>query len=522
MALVIEGRLLPLADDASSAEGTFHGRVWIGDDGLIAAVTRGRGAPGSRTDKARRAPAGFEDVAVVDVGGALVIPGLIDLHNHLAYNALPLWTEPTRTVAFPHHDSWPNAPSYAPSVTWPAYAYLTAAPRELLAYVEAKALVGGTTSIQGSPPKNRPHDNWLVRNVEDETWGTGEPNLIYASTLPLKPAMLAERANRMRAGSTFIYHCAEGQPGSLAAREFAAATAAGCLQERFVAVHCNAVEPAAFKRWTRTGAVVWSPLSNLWLYGTTTDVPAVLRSGVAVCLGSDWGPSGSKNVLGELKVARIVADGFGWDLSDADLVRMATCVPGDVLARGWGRQTGRLQPGAVGDLTVIGAAARAEPFAAVVRSTERDVRLVVVGGRARYGTPEMMAAAKATPVTTVQVDGRSRALALTDPDDPATAWSWSDVVARLEEVRRDPRTAIDRGVAEMVAFTGAFDDPGAPLRLALDMPTGAGPVGGLPKDLTEIQIPPLDGLVHDKVFVDSVVGRGFHNGLLDRLADYYT
>jgi hypothetical protein len=120
------------------------------------------------------------------------------------------------------------------------------------------------------------------------------------------------------------------------------------------------------------------------------------------------------------------------------------------------------------------------------------------------------------------VDGRSRSLALTHPDDPSVPWSWSEVLSRLEQVRKDPRREIDRGVARMVGWTGALDDPRAPLRLALDMPTGAGPVGGLPKDLTEIRIPPIDSLVHDKVFVDSLVGRGFHGGVLDRLGDYYS
>ena len=43
------------------------------------------------------------------------------------------------------------------------YALITACPQELLAYVEAKAIVGGTTTIQGSPPKSKPRDGWLVR-----------------------------------------------------------------------------------------------------------------------------------------------------------------------------------------------------------------------------------------------------------------------------------------------------------------------------------------------------------------------
>jgi cytosine/adenosine deaminase-related metal-dependent hydrolase len=108
--------------------------------------------------------------------------------------------------------------------------------------------------------------------------------------LTAKPAALAERANKMQAGSAFIYHCSEGQRGSI-------------------------------------GAIAWSPFSNLWLYGQTTDVPAVRAQAISVCLGSDWAPSGT-NVLGELKSARLTADHLGWSRSDHDLVMMITCLPG--------------------------------------------------------------------------------------------------------------------------------------------------------------------------------------------------
>jgi 5-methylthioadenosine/S-adenosylhomocysteine deaminase len=233
-------------------------------------------------------PPGSEAAAIIDVGSSLVLPGLIDLHNHLAYNTLPLWTEPEQQTPFLHHNSWTRANTYAASTTWPAYALITACPEELLAYVEAKAIVGGTTSIQGSPPKNRPRDGWLVRNIEDETFGSRDANLIYASVLTAMPAALAERANKMRAGSAFIYHCSEGQRGSLVAREFSDAETAGCLQPRFIAVHANAVDPAVYSHWKSPGAIAWSPFSNLWLYGQTTDVPAARAQGISVCLGSDW------------------------------------------------------------------------------------------------------------------------------------------------------------------------------------------------------------------------------------------
>jgi 5-methylthioadenosine/S-adenosylhomocysteine deaminase len=515
VALVIRGRLVPMASDpqvAADQPARFRGRVWIDDDGVVQAVTRGTKA----------GPAGFEAAPVVDVGSSLVFPGLVDLHNHLAYNTLTLWVEPAQQAPFRHHNDWTDAPTYAAAVTWPAAALVAAAPEELLAYVEAKAIVGGVTTIQGSPPKSRPRDGWLVRNAEDETWGTGNRNLVYASALTLPPAALADRANSMRAGSSFIYHCAEGQVGTVVAKEFHAANLAGCLQDRFVAVHCNAVGQEAFAAWrANAGAVAWSPFSNLWLYGTTTDVPAAVREGLTVCLGSDWGPSGTKNVLGELKVARIVADHLGWELTDADLVRMVTCNPGDVLARAWPRRIGRLQPGAVGDVTVVRAPAGADPFAALVAATERDVELVVIGGRPRYGRPATMAAAGAKATTTVAVAGEPRALALTRPADPAAPWPWEEVTARLEQVRADPKGEVEAARALLAAWAGRLDRPEAPLRLALDMPSGLGPVAGLPKDLGRIVVPELDGLAHDDRFVAALPNRGWHGGVLDRLADFY-
>ena len=42
--------------------------------------------------------------------------------------------------------------------------------------------------------------------------------------------------------------------------------------------------------------LAWSPLSNLLLYGDTTDVVAADQAGVRISLAPDWGPSGSKNV----------------------------------------------------------------------------------------------------------------------------------------------------------------------------------------------------------------------------------
>ena len=73
----------------------MDGAIWIAD-AAIAAITK-RGDP---------VPEGFAGVVPLETGGT-VFPGLIELHNHLAYNALPLWNVPQK---YTNRDQWGNTP----------------------------------------------------------------------------------------------------------------------------------------------------------------------------------------------------------------------------------------------------------------------------------------------------------------------------------------------------------------------------------------------------------------------------
>src|ERR1700674_4161018 len=74
------------------------GIVWV-DGASIAGVTPSQAGP----------PAGFAEVAVTDTKGT-IYPGLIELHNHLAYNPLKLWRVPE---LFSNRDQWPHHPQYS-------------------------------------------------------------------------------------------------------------------------------------------------------------------------------------------------------------------------------------------------------------------------------------------------------------------------------------------------------------------------------------------------------------------------
>jgi hypothetical protein len=237
------------------------------------------------------------------------------------------------------------------------------------------------------------------------------------------------------------------------------------------------------------------------LYAQTTLIDDARARGIRVCLGSDWGPSGTKNLLGEMKVARLVADQLGYTLTDREIVEMVTTNPGVLLERCWKRPIGRLVEGAFADITVLSGRGSGSAWKRIVAATERDVALVVIGGMPRYGYASLMEQAAAPPSFTMTLSGRKRAVALPDPIDDTVAWSWQAITETLEAVQQDPQKAINDAQAR--AATGPRFAEDAALELFLDMPdTRRGGRAGPPKDPATVTIPPVPTLVHDTAFFD--------------------
>jgi len=251
--LIIRGRIVTLDRRSRVIE---EGALYVGADEKITAI-RQAGPP---------APEGFESARVLDTGGS-VYPGLIDLHNHIAYNVLPLWASPTRSEPWLRRDQWPDDPDYKPSISLPANALCRLAGEATLKYVETKAVIGGTTAIQGSA-KVPHYDGWLVRNVEKETFKKAKNVSVRQSVRELeKPADFAKYRKAMDDGYSFIYHLAEGRDPSLI-EEFDAARRNKLLHKRLLAIHSSALTEAEFKKWRPKGSIVWSPFSNLWSTAT--------------------------------------------------------------------------------------------------------------------------------------------------------------------------------------------------------------------------------------------------------------
>ncbi len=356
-------------------------------------------------DRAQPAPAGFAGVPVVETGGT-IFPGLIELHNHLSYNALPLWSPVPRR--FKDRGEWPNHKDYRPLVSGPMTVlgkYKDAQGRfpllpSLIRYVECKCLLGGVTTSQGvklaSNSGIQRFYRGIVRNVEQ----TDDPDLPEAQArIPDLDAKDARSflARLKKEDSCFLLHLSEGvtdpaQPLSTARKHFLALEVAPgewALNKMFTGIHAAGLLPQDFEVLASHGSsMIWSPLSNLLLYGGTARVDAARTAGITIGLGSDWSPTGSKNLLGELKVAWLHSQqALSGQFSARDIVAMATRDAAHILK--WDKLLGTIEPGKRADLIVINGTV-ADPYDALIRARETDLRLVMINGVARYGVPEVM------------------------------------------------------------------------------------------------------------------------------------
>jgi 5-methylthioadenosine/S-adenosylhomocysteine deaminase len=351
---------------------------------------------------------------IIETGG-VIAPGLVDLHNHVAYDFIPFWNSGKR---WQDRYQWARSSAYADAVKTPYNAVKKAGHTcEAIKYGEMRALVGGTTSIQGSDDLNCTR-SW-ARNIEYENFCADHVRQNVLPVTALKQADADKLEAQFASGQTkaYIVHLAEGVDDSSRA-EFDYLDQLGLIKPELVAIHGTALTPAQLQRMGQVGAkLVWSPLSNLALYGQTTDIPAAVAANVLVSIAPDWSPSGSANVLGELKVAdRVNRERFGGLLSDQQLVAMVTSNPARTVAMD--DKIGSIAKGLYADLVVVRGDAAA-PYRALIDAQPADVLLTTVSGQAFYGRDDIVSAiGDGRPYETVDACGEPRSLAVEETTLP--------------------------------------------------------------------------------------------------------
>ena len=389
-AFLLKGRVVTMDGENNVIN---DGNVMI-RDGKITGVWASNSNPPAGVD--------FTDVPIVETEGT-IYPGLIDLHNHVHYNHIPLWdfevhlseSQKSEEGGYTNRYQWGNNWDYGPSITWmktniqSTYRWDMAS--EQMKYAEVQAVAGGVTAMQGSPSSGtQAWDSILSRNIELYNFGQDGIStcaVCGAADDDYTGSHLISQSESGTLNAWFV-HLSEGVDQS-SKDEFDALWNKGLIMDETIVIHGTALDSTQFSQMASVDSeLVWSPLSNLLLYGDTTDVVAADQAGVSISISPDWGPSGSKNNLHELKVADMWnTNNLGNHFSNYELVQMVTSNPAD--ATGWTPFVGRIKADLYADLVVIDTF-HDDPYRNLIEAIDADVALTVVQGKAVFGDIDIM------------------------------------------------------------------------------------------------------------------------------------
>jgi cytosine/adenosine deaminase-related metal-dependent hydrolase len=259
----------------------------------------------------------------------------------------------------------------------------------------------------------------LTRNLDvDPELGPELGKILYdVFPLQMSPEALAEAdaALSVNPRGALLIHLGEGAPhDAAAAREFIMLKGRGLLRPGVSLIHGVAITPEGFAEMAAHGVgLIWSPRSNVELYGDTANVAAAKAARVQMALAPDWSPTGSDGLLGELNYASL------WNQTQAsppfterDLVMMATANAAELVDLS--AQIGSLAAGHAADLIVLRKSDRDphhDAYWMITHSSPEDLELVVIRGRALYGDPALMEPFGPTSTEKLQVCGAAKVLA---------------------------------------------------------------------------------------------------------------
>ncbi|KAK6201944.1 hypothetical protein LQW54_009258 [Pestalotiopsis sp. IQ-011] len=146
-------------------------------------------------------------------------------------------------------------------------------------------------------------------------------------------------------------------------------------------VHALGLSEDDFDLVAKRGAhVIWSPRSNMFLYGKTLNITYLLEAGINVALGTDWLPSGSATMSREAHCAAIATQQlYNKHLEAESIWEMMTI--NAAKAANFDKQIGSLEVGKLADIVVISPSS-GNVYEQAIFATAQNIELVLRGGRA--------------------------------------------------------------------------------------------------------------------------------------------
>jgi cytosine/adenosine deaminase-related metal-dependent hydrolase len=338
---------------------------------------------------------GYSNATAIECKGAVISPGLINAHDHTSYDTTgPI---PHGMTRWDHRNGWRTGAGGEPKLMEPTSTGQLA----VLAAAELRFVLGGATSVIGSGGVNGLLRNLAAYSEPSQVEGLTGPT-VYFDTFPLGDSNGTElmsgcaypnpisASSALTGGGAYAPHISEGI-NAAAENEFTCLSGMfGVVTEQTAIIHAVGLNAKDISVIAQAKAkVIWSPRSNVDLYGSTAEVTTMKNLGVTLALGTDWTASGSMNVLRELACADYLNQNyFNKPFTDQDLWRMAT--KNAAIAARFDSEIGSLAVGLVGDVAVFSGATA--DYRAVVEAGVEDVRLVLRGGKVLYGDADLVSA----------------------------------------------------------------------------------------------------------------------------------
>ena len=243
-------------------------------------------------------------------------------------------------------------------------------------------------------------ENKSCRPRKDEEWMSESADQRKLRYFLCGHANITKRKNYLDdpESSAFIFHLAEGRRDDAYNQiEFEILKLLGFDRSRVSLVHGLGLSQEDYKHMAEKGmGLIWSPYSNLLLYGQSLDFTK-LNKDVVIALGSDWTPTGTKSLLEEVKIARnyLLKKSYGSSFGDEALYHMMTENPAKIIrAEGL---VGTLKPAAMASIMVASQKDK-NPYTNIVRDIgAEDVNLVLVDGQIIYGNESYLKRADYLP-----------------------------------------------------------------------------------------------------------------------------
>ncbi|MFH1807167.1 MAG: amidohydrolase family protein [Pseudomonadota bacterium] len=335
--------------------------------------------------------------------GAVITPGLINTHDHIGWMGdSPHPNMPNASVRYEHRHDWRTGDSADGEGKITTNGGAT---NDMKAWGELRFILGGATSVNGSGTAPG-----LMRNLDKASGLEGlSASPVFYSTFPLGdsngttlssgcgyPSFDSETT--VAAANAYTPHVSEGINAYARNEEQCLTSTANgghdLLNANAAIIHGIGLKASDVESLIGDGVkLIWSPRSNVTLYGETAQVTLWHRLGGIVGLGTDWIPSGSMSMLRELACAEYLNRvHFGSYFSFEQLWRMVTYDAARSL--GLGDKLGLLAASHVGDIAIFRDFAN-DPFESVVKAEVDDMLLVLRGGQVLAGRSSVVASLEA-------------------------------------------------------------------------------------------------------------------------------